>query len=493
MAALVRATDSGLSWRDVKLILAASARKNDLDNTGWLTGALKYGSDPSDPVHYEFNHEYGFGVVDAKAAVDLAGSWSKLPAMRKTGPVESTGLVTIPTRGSRSSTISVDSDIDFVEFVEVNATFNAPDFRDLQVELVSPSPSAAVSVLSVPEFANCPYEPESGTMEDCELVGSFRFGSARHLGEDPSGNWTLRMADRRSGGSLNRLVSWSITVYGHKSTPEAPALERVVPGPNFLTVAWAALSDTDTGTSAITGYDVRHILSSASSKASDSAWTLIPGAGAFDSLSYTIPTLVNGLRRDVQVRAVNDSGGGDWSVTARGTPGATNSEPFFVEGLEATRMVREDASAGQSIGMPFTAKEADSDTFTFTLGGRDAALFDIDSSTGQLQVKEPLDHETKASHEVTVSVRDSKDAVGEADTATDATIDVTVMVEDVNEPPELIGDTEISYPENGIDEVIEFAARDPEGSDVVWDFSGIDEDDFTFDTGKLEFISSPDR
>ena len=42
------------------------------------------------------------------------------------------------------------------------------------------------------------------------------------------------------------------------------------------------------------------------------------------------------------------------------------------------------------------------------------------------------------------------------------------MVEDVNESPELIGDTNISYLENGIDEVIEFTAEDPEGSAVTW-------------------------
>ena len=488
VAALVRAVDSGLSWRDVKLILAASARKNDPDNTGWKTGALKYGSDPSDPEYYEFNHEYGFGVVDAKAAVDLAGSWSKLPAMRKTGPVESTTQVTIPTRGSRSSTISVDSDIDFTEFVEVKATFNAPEFRDLQVELVSPR--GKESVLSVPESDNCPYERADGAVRDCRLVGTFRFGSARHLGENPSGTWTLKMSDR-SGGRSNQLQSWNITVYGHRSTPDAPALNYVVPGANFLSVSWRPPGYT--GTSDVSGYDVRHIPSDSRNKANDSAWTVIEPAGAATTRSYTVAMLDDGARRDVQVRAVNDSGGGDWSVTGRGTPSTTNSEPFFVEGLQATRTVREDAVAGRSIGMPFTAEDAESDTFTFTLGDRDDALFDIDSSTGELQVKDPLDYETKASHQVTVSVSDSKDDDGNPNSAVDATIDVTVMVEDVNEPPELMGDTDISYPENGIDEVIEFTAKDPEGSDVIWEFSGTDRGDFTFDTGKLEFVSSPDR
>ena len=491
VAALVRATDSSLSWRDVKLILAASARKNDPDNAGWETGALRYWADPNDPEHYEFNHEYGFGVADAKAAVDLAGSWLKLPDGRKTGPVESTRRVTIPTSRSRvSSTISVDSDIDFTEFVQVDAVFDASDFRDLRVDLVSPS--GAVSVLSVPESANCPYELESGTKKDCALVGSFRFGSARHLGEDPSGNWTLRMSDRLSGGPSNRLEAWTITIYGHRSTPDAPALNHVDPGTNFLTVAWTPPDPDFRGTSAITGYDVRYIRSDARNKANNSAWTVIEGAGAAVSRSYTIAMLDDGRRRDVQVRAVNDSGGGDWSVTARGTPGADNSEPFFVEGETAERTVAESAAAGDDIGSVLTARDVERDTFTFALGGRDAALFDIDASTGQLQVKEPLDHEAEASHQVTVSVSDSKDNAGTADTAVDATIDVTVVVEDVNESPELMGDTDISYLENGIDAVIEFTAEDPEGSAVMWGFSGIDQNAFTFDTGKLEFDSSPD-
>ena len=70
VVALVREANSALTWRDVKLILAASARKNDPDNTGWVEGAFKYGSTTD---RYNFNHEYGFGMVDAKAAVDLAG------------------------------------------------------------------------------------------------------------------------------------------------------------------------------------------------------------------------------------------------------------------------------------------------------------------------------------------------------------------------------------------------------------------------------------
>ena len=57
MAALVRAANPSLTWRDVKLILAASARQNDGSNPGWQTGEVQYGSRTA---RYTFNHEYGF-------------------------------------------------------------------------------------------------------------------------------------------------------------------------------------------------------------------------------------------------------------------------------------------------------------------------------------------------------------------------------------------------------------------------------------------------
>ena len=82
VAALMRGANPDLTWRDVKLILAGSARRNDARNTGWVEGARRYDA-ISDSDRYHFNHEYGFGVVDAKAAVDLAKEWRSLPVSRE--------------------------------------------------------------------------------------------------------------------------------------------------------------------------------------------------------------------------------------------------------------------------------------------------------------------------------------------------------------------------------------------------------------------------
>ena len=140
VAALVRSANSDLSWRDVKLILAASARQNDADNTGWEDGALQYGSDTA---RYHFNHEYGFGVVDAAAAVDLADGWTLVPELTEasaaSAPFAGEFLWIPDSRAWVTSSITLGSEVEFTEFVELNADFDHPYFRDLQVELVSPA------------------------------------------------------------------------------------------------------------------------------------------------------------------------------------------------------------------------------------------------------------------------------------------------------------------------------------------------------------------
>ena len=114
---------------------------------------------------------------------------------------------------------------------------------------------------------------------------------------------------------------------------------------------------------------------------------------------------------------------------------AHNTPPAFNEGLTTTRGVDENTTAGQDIGDPVRATDDDNDTLTYSLDATGAASFDIDEFSGQLQTKADLDHETRSSYTVTVSVRDSKDANGDADEVTDDTIRVTIQVANLNEAP----------------------------------------------------------
>ena len=228
VAALVRSENTSLTWRDVKLILAASARKNDPANSGWETGALRYGSETE---RYSYNPEYGFGVVDAKAAVDLAESWTNLPAMKSVsaGSGEMELQVPDPADGPGAtqlvSDLTLGSDVGFTEFVEVEIDFDHEGFLDLEIEIRSPA--GTVSRLAVPNesFVNNGARNSKYRARFVPLQGKFRFGSARHLGEDPTGVWTLRVRDGIAG-NRGSIKGWSIKVYGHGEGVEAPALSN---------------------------------------------------------------------------------------------------------------------------------------------------------------------------------------------------------------------------------------------------------------------------
>ena len=134
----------------------------------------------------------------------------------------------------------------------------------------------------------------------------------------------------------------------------------------------------------------------------------------------------------VTVEASDGSVKGTLDVTVTVTN--VNEPPEFPSTETGARSVAENTAAGVNIGLPVSATDPDAgDTLTYTLGGTDAASFDIVTTSGQLQTEAALDHEGKASYEVTVSVRDSKDASGNTDMATDATITATITVTNVNE------------------------------------------------------------
>ena len=125
----------------------------------------------------------------------------------------------------------------------------------------------------------------------------------------------------------------------------------------------------------------------------------------------------------------------------------------------------------------------------WSLSGTDAGDFTIDES-GQLSFRNVPDYESPADsnrdNEYLVTVRAS-------DGRYYGNFNVTVTVEDVNEPPQITGAESVSYKENGTAAVATYGVTDPERSDVTWSLSGVDSSPFNIsDTGALNFSSSPD-
>ena len=71
------------------------------------------------------------------------------------------------------------------------------------------------------------------------------------------------------------------------------------------------------------------------------------------------------------------------------------------------------------------------------------------------------------------------------------TLDVTVTVGEVNEPPIISGLTTVDFAENGTGAVATYTATDAENDTVIWSLTGADEDLFAIAGGVLTFASSP--
>ncbi len=200
VVALMLEANPALTWRDVRLILAQSARKNDATNSEWTSGALS----PAGTA-YHFNHKYGFGVIDAQAAVTLANAWTNVGSELTSPTTTATPNLAIPDNDCNgvSNTVTVSgSGINKIEWVEI--TFSAADHTysgDLDITLTSPS--GAVSQLA--EMHSCP--------AGCTAYSAWIFGSARHLGEAADGNWTLTVKDE-AAQDVGTFQSWSLKFYG---------------------------------------------------------------------------------------------------------------------------------------------------------------------------------------------------------------------------------------------------------------------------------------
>ena len=163
-----------------------------------------------------------------------------------------------------------------------------------------------------------------------------------------------------------------------------------------------------------------------------------------------------------------------------------NEDPTFPDTEDDERSVNENTVAGQNIGDRVRATDPDQgDTLTYILGGQDADLFAIATSTGQIKTKADLDHESKDTYIVTVTATDS---FNEKDSVT-----VTIAVTNVNEPPTLsVSSDALSYPENNDRPVATFTVSDPEGDDIALVPKGVDGTHFRFNGRELHFNAQPD-
>ncbi len=192
-----------LTWRDVQHILVETALKNDENDSEWTKNA----------AGHEINYKYGFGVVDAEAAVQKALEWQQIGTEVMLTSGEREVNKAIPNGGSTlEQSFTFTEDIT-VESVEVMFDADHELRGDLEVVLISPDGTESVLADSHTDVNDL---DGSGEPTGIDQYRSWMFTSMRHWGESSRGEWKLQVRDEKGNDVQGDWNKWKLNLYGTK-------------------------------------------------------------------------------------------------------------------------------------------------------------------------------------------------------------------------------------------------------------------------------------
>ncbi|MBE9068687.1 S8 family serine peptidase [Leptolyngbya cf. ectocarpi LEGE 11479] len=197
VVALMLEANPKLGWRDVQEILAYSARHVGSDVGTGTNGSEEYawsfnGANNWNGGGLHFSNDYGFGLVDAKAAVRMAETWGSSSQTSTNDVVVSKDFLDTAVTISRSGTSfnrAVTGNVD-IEHVEVDIRFSKwYDLGDLDVRLISPDGTTSILIDNSGE--------DNGSASG-GFTGRWKFYSNAFRGENSVGNWQVELVDADS-------------------------------------------------------------------------------------------------------------------------------------------------------------------------------------------------------------------------------------------------------------------------------------------------------
>ncbi|MFB2970208.1 S8 family serine peptidase [Aerosakkonema sp. BLCC-F183] len=209
--ALMLEANPNLSWRDVQHILVRTAKQNDPTDLDWTTNG----------AGYHINHKYGFGAIDADAAVRLAKNWVSAGDEVMVSSDLQNVLENIPDGDEQTgvtSTVSINDDIS-IEKLEVLFDANHNDWSDLKLVLTSPDGTQSILADYISSDSNV-------SNRLTPLSSIWTFTSARHWGESSKGEWKLQAFDREGNQVEGKWNSWRLNIYGAKATVTVTATDN---------------------------------------------------------------------------------------------------------------------------------------------------------------------------------------------------------------------------------------------------------------------------
>ncbi|XP_046401719.1 neuroendocrine convertase 2 [Ischnura elegans] len=206
--ALALEANPQLTWRDIQHLTVLTSKRNSLfDARGRFHWTMN-------GVGLEFNHLFGFGVLDAGAMVALAKQWKTVPARFHCEAGSMTDTKEIPSSRSLQLKIKTracegtDTQIGYLEHVQAVITLNASRRGDVELFLTSPMGTRSM-ILS------------KRVNDDDKLDGftKWPFMTTHTWGEYPQGVWTLEVSFNSQVPQTGFIKEWTLMLHGTRDPP----------------------------------------------------------------------------------------------------------------------------------------------------------------------------------------------------------------------------------------------------------------------------------
>ena len=213
VVALMLEANPNLGYRDVQEILAYSSDQIDKTNSRWSFN----GADNWNGGGLHFSPDYGFGLVDAHAAVRLAETWTTQHTFANmiSANASRASAQAIPANNATgiSQSVSLGSNV-LIDHVSVDLNITHTWIGDLRVILIAPDGTQSVLV----DRPGINPDTNSGSGSSQDNI-NFTVTSNQFWGEQSAGQWTLQVEDVGNGGT-GTLNSWALHVYGDAVTSD---------------------------------------------------------------------------------------------------------------------------------------------------------------------------------------------------------------------------------------------------------------------------------
>ncbi|XP_053380579.1 neuroendocrine convertase 2-like [Mercenaria mercenaria] len=193
--ALTLQANPDLTWRDVQHLLAETSTSVGVPGGNFYLNAA--GKNVSNTL--------GFGVVNAEGMVKTASTWTTVPERLSC----SSGTLEVNkccTRSIEASYFVDDCHIQYLEHVQIFVSCEAYWREHTEIHIVSPQGTDS-RILRQRKL-----DYETGRFD-------WTFMSVHNWGENPAGNWTVRMDDFLNCDNEMHLYSWALTLYGTVTNP----------------------------------------------------------------------------------------------------------------------------------------------------------------------------------------------------------------------------------------------------------------------------------